>query len=80
MKEKELDALVAGIVARLKSRRLQLGMSVNKLSELAGMSHVGILQIESGNRSPQLRTALKLANALGLELGEVIRIVRSSCS
>lgn len=39
-------------------------MSVNKLSKKAGMSHVGILQIESGERSPMLRNAIKLADAL----------------
>jgi transcriptional regulator with XRE-family HTH domain len=55
-------------------------MSVNKLSELAGMSHVGIIQIESGNRSPQLRTVLKLANALALDLADVIRAVGSRSS
>ena len=51
-------------------------MSLNKLSELAGMSHVGVLQIEAGERSPQLRTALKLASALDLDLAEVIRSVQ----
>lgn len=49
---------------RLRDRREELGMSVNKLSKKAGMSHVGILQIESGERSPMLRNAIKLADAL----------------
>lgn len=68
MKEEEADTLVAKLVERLKARRKELGMSLNRLSELAGMSHVGILQIEAGERSPQLRTLFKLASALEIEV------------
>lgn len=48
-------------------------MSLNRLSELAGMSHVGILQIESGDRSPQLRTVFMLAYALDIGPEELLR-------
>ncbi|BCX49851.1 transcriptional regulator, XRE family protein [Haloferula helveola] len=71
MKEEEADTRVAEIVSRLKARRESLGMSLSRLSELAGMSHVGILQIESGERSPQLRTIIKLAAALDLKLAKL---------
>ncbi len=71
MKDEEADRLVEAIVLRLRERREELGMSVNKLAEKAGMSHVGILQIESGARSPMLRNVVKIAAALDLDLGQV---------
>lgn len=77
VKDEEADALVAEIVGRLQARRLELGMSLNKLGELSGMSHVGVLQIEAGERSPQLRTVLKIADALGINLSSLLGEVRN---
>lgn len=67
MKDAEADAQVAIIVERLKALRIEQGMSLNQLSELAGISHVGIMKIEAGERSPQLRTVLKMAAALKVD-------------
>jgi transcriptional regulator with XRE-family HTH domain len=72
MKDKETDKLTAAVVGRLRQRRQELGLSVNKLAELAGMTHVGILKLESGDRTPMLRTTLKLSKALGLPLSRVL--------
>jgi len=72
MKDEEIDRLTAAVVERLKRRREELGLSVNKLAEKAGMTHVGILKLESGDRTPMLRTALKLAKALDLRLSSVL--------
>ena len=76
MKDEEADVLVAQVVGRLKKRREELGLSLNRLSEMAGMSHVGVLQIENGERSPQLRTVFKLAKALDLDAAELFRTLR----
>jgi transcriptional regulator with XRE-family HTH domain len=72
MKDEETDLLTAAVVERLRQRRVELGLSVNKLAEKAGMTHVGILKLESGDRTPMLRTALKLAKALDLRLSSVL--------
>lgn len=72
MKDEETDKLTAAVVGRLQQRREELGLSVNKLAELAGMTHVGILKLESGDRTPMLRTALKLSKALDLRLSSVL--------
>ena len=72
MKDEETDRLTAAVVERLRQRRVELGLSVNKLAEKAGMTHVGILKLESGDRTPMLRTALKLAKALDLRLSSVL--------
>jgi len=72
MKDEETDRHTAAVVKRLKQRREELGLSVNKLSEKAGMTHVGTPKLESGDRTPTLRTALKLAKALDLRLSSVL--------
>lgn len=72
MKDEETDRLTAAIVARLRKRREELGLSVNKLAEIAGMNHAGLLRIEDGSRTPMLRTALKLAKALEIRLSDVL--------
>lgn len=72
MKDADAERIIAGIVAKLRAVREEKGISVNRLAETAGLTHVGVLNIESGNRSPQLRTALKLADALGIRLSEIL--------
>jgi transcriptional regulator with XRE-family HTH domain len=72
MKDEETDRLTAAVVERLRQRREELGLSVNKLAEKAGMTHVGVMKLESGDRTPMLRTALKLAKALDLRLSSVL--------
>lgn len=67
MNDEEADQFVVQVVRRLRERREELGMSVNKLAEKARMSHVGILQIESGERSPMLRNVIKIAAALEID-------------
>ncbi len=72
MKDADADRIIGAVVAKLRSVREEKGLSVNRLAETAGLTHVGVLNIESGNRSPQLRTALKLADALGIRLSEIL--------
>ena len=72
MKDEETDRLTAAIVARLRQRREELGQSVNKVAEMAGINHAALLRLEDGSRTPMLRTALKLASALDLRLSEVL--------
>ena len=72
MKDAEADRIVDAVVRQLKAIREEKGVSVNRLAEIAGLTHVGILNIESGKRSPQLRTALKIADALGISLSDLL--------
>lgn len=72
MKDADADRIIGAVVAKLRSVREEKGLSVNRLAETAGLTHVGVLNIENGSRSPQLRTALKLADALGIRLSEIL--------
>ena len=57
----------------LQRRRKALGISQEKLAELAGLSRSAITMIESGNRNPTLFVCHAVANALGVPLSDVIR-------
>ena len=72
MKEEETDRLIAAIVSCLRKRREELGLSVNKVAEMAGINHAALLRLEDGSRTPLLRTSLKLAKALDLRLSQVL--------
>jgi len=59
----------------LESLRHGAGLSLHKLAELSGVNYMKIHQIERGKIKPEnitLRTAQKLADALGCEPKELM--------
>ncbi len=75
MKDADADRVIAAIVTRLREERKAKGLSMNRLAEEAGLTHVGVLNVENGKRSPQLLTVVKLADALGIRLSELFEDV-----
>lgn len=49
------------------------GISCEKLAEKTGVSSVTIYHIRNGRRNPTLDTAVRIADGLGVELGELIK-------
>lgn len=68
MADAEADGIVAGVTRRLREVREAQGMSMNQLGSLAGLDQVTISRIEKGERSPTLRSLVKIAEALGVSL------------
>lgn len=56
----------------LKSKRKELGLSFRELSELTGLSHTYIRDIEMGKYSPSFENALKLSGVLDINPKEFI--------
>jgi len=57
----------------IKRFRKKLGISQDKLSKLADISHNTIIKIESGGiKNPTIKTAKKIAKALKISLDELI--------
>jgi transcriptional regulator with XRE-family HTH domain len=71
VKDQDADRTINRTVEKLRNRRLELGLSLNRTAEMAGLSHVGLLQMENGERSPLLRTIVKLASALEIPLSDL---------
>jgi len=58
----------------VKKFRKKIGISQDKLSKLANVSHNTIVKIESGKiKNPTIKTAQKIAKALGISLGELLK-------
>ena len=62
------------ISRNIKKLRKQRGLSQDKLSKLADISHNTIIKIESGAiQSPTMDTASKIAKALGVSLDDLMK-------
>lgn len=58
----------------IKKFRKQKGLSQDKLSKLADVTHTTLVKIESGaNDNPTIKTLKKIADALTITLDELIK-------
>ena len=58
---------------RLRQLRREQALSQRDLSEITGIAHDSISQLETGKREAQPRTIRKLADALGVEPRELMK-------
>ena len=65
---------ISTIAKNIKKRRKEKGLSQDKLSRLADVSHATIIKIESGGiQSPTIDTVQKIAKALGVGLEDLTK-------
>ena len=58
----------------LKDYRIKKGWSQEKLAREAGVSYQAVIKIERGYiKSPRLETIIKIAQALGVSLDDLIK-------
>ena len=57
--------------SKLKIARQHRGLSLQRIAELAGVSKLTVIRIESGKTAPRHETLEKLAKALQVELDEL---------
>jgi transcriptional regulator with XRE-family HTH domain len=72
MAKNSSDMKVAWVIDQLALRRKEIGMSHEKLATKIKLSRSAIGLIESKKRNPTLLTILKICDALGISLGELI--------
>ena len=61
---------------RLRARRSEVGWTQEQLAERAGVHWTYVGQVERGERNISLRNILKLADALTIDPGELVRGLR----
>jgi len=62
------------IAKNIRKHRKERGLSQDKLSRLADVSHATIIKIESGGiQSPTINTVQKIAKALDVGLEDLIK-------
>ena len=65
---------ISTIAKNIKKHRKEKGLSQDKLSRLADISHATIIKIESGGiQSPTIDTVQKIAKALGVGLEDLTK-------
>jgi transcriptional regulator with XRE-family HTH domain len=70
---RELATLKKKIGLRLRSRRIALKMSQEEVAFKADISPTYLSQVEAGSRNPSLEALFNLANALTIELPELLK-------
>jgi transcriptional regulator with XRE-family HTH domain len=66
-----LDALISNerkIVERIKSFRIERGLTLNKLAEMTGFTKGYISRIEKSPKAPPISTIAKIARGLNVEI------------
>jgi transcriptional regulator with XRE-family HTH domain len=66
------DTVSANVVRLLREEREKRGLSMNVVAQRSGLSHSIISLIERDMRNPTLETLLRIAEAIGIDLGEII--------
>lgn len=66
------DVIAANVVRLLREEREKHGLSMNKVAQRSGLSHSIVSLIERDLRNPTLDTLLRIAEAIGIDLGEII--------
>lgn len=67
------DRIIENTRILLRNRRLELGLSMNRTGELAGLSQQTISYVERGFRDPTLATLLRIYGALEIDLSEILK-------
>lgn len=66
------DAIAANVVRLLREEREKRGLSMNVVAQRSGLSHSIVSLVERDLRNPTLDTLLRIAEAIGIDLGEII--------
>jgi len=69
-----MSKTISIIAKNIRKHRKERGLSQDKLSRLADVSHATIIKIESGGiQSPTINTVQKIAKALDVGLEDLIK-------
>lgn len=63
---------VEQFAANLRAERARRDLTQGELAEAAGITRTGLCLIEQANRTPKLSTACKLAEALHMDLNDLL--------
>jgi transcriptional regulator with XRE-family HTH domain len=66
------DERILALGRELRRRRQARGLSLDSLGEVAGLTPNYVGSIELGRRDPSLSTMIRIAQAMGSEIGELL--------
>jgi putative transcriptional regulator len=75
MDYEEADRILSCVMKKLERERERQGLSLKQFGALSGVERTTISKAEKGQRSPSLTMCLRLADVLGLRLGDVLNSI-----
>ena len=76
--DKQRQAVIASVVRALREAREGQGLSMSAVAERAGLSQQMVSYVERQMRMPTLDTVLRMADALEVDLSDLLRKARKS--
>ncbi len=67
------DAAVGSLGSNLRDARERLGLTQEEVADRSGVHPTEVSRIEAGKRDPRVSTVERLAQALGVKAGELLR-------
>jgi transcriptional regulator with XRE-family HTH domain len=74
------EAIAANVIRLLREEREKHGLSMNVVAQRSGLSHSIVSLIERDLRNPTLDTLLRIAEAIEVDLGELLTRARREIS
>lgn len=71
--ERRVDALAISFGSAVRERRVAAGLTQDQLALATGVSRGFLIDMEAGKASSQLGRSLLIAEALGVQLADLIR-------
>lgn len=78
--DKQTRALCVKIISLLKRERERRELSKYFIAQESGLSPQMIAYVENGDRNPTLETTLRMAQALDVDLAQIIKQARKELS
>jgi putative transcriptional regulator len=75
MNYREAERILSCVMDRMQEERERQGLSLQRLGAMSGVSRTAIGLMEKGERNPSLMICLRVADALGLDLADVLKSV-----
>ena len=66
------EAIIAKLIEKLRLERTGQGLSLNEVAARAGLSRTMVMRVEKGERLPTIDTLLRITDALGCRLGDLL--------
>lgn len=74
---REIQSTCAEVVRLLQTERERQELAMLTVAERSGLSQQMVSYVERGMRRPTLETVLRMADALGVDLAELLRQAQS---
>jgi transcriptional regulator with XRE-family HTH domain len=72
-KTSEREAIIARLIELIQAARIRQKLSLNEVATRSGLSHTMIMRVEKRERLPTIDTLLRIADALQIDLGMVLK-------